>query len=315
MKAVHYNAVNTAQRNLPTIWHSPLININHISTFIDKIPIAHKNKLWERHCDSENDKQLSLLNLDSLMFSIVALCIKIHDRTIKTPSQDKLMPRLKIYCKNIKWNIKQKNKKIKLEKLAKLEIKQLKEKESKKEKEKQNEKSKDKEKNKDNDKNENNENEGELDADETKFQNGNSSKSDNKSKKDDQDSKDDMKNDVDDVDNDTIKENSKEEIDESIKNMNKYLIYDDFVNYFHRWMVEGPPPPTPEQQEKMLYFHGYNNGDSDGDDSDDDNTQSVCVCVNKQMTSKCRSNVCNRYNRVIHLFSYTLIDLNRCLCK
>ena len=62
--------------------------------------------MWERHCMGEYVK---IDKVGSLLFSIVALCIKIHDRNVKTPQKGALLKKLEPYTKLLQSQIQQKD--------------------------------------------------------------------------------------------------------------------------------------------------------------------------------------------------------------
>ena len=62
--------------------------------------------MWERHCMGEYVKTDKV---GSLLFSIVALCIKIHDRNVKTPQKGALLKKLEPYTKLLQTQIQNKD--------------------------------------------------------------------------------------------------------------------------------------------------------------------------------------------------------------
>ena len=105
----HHKQTKQSRDKQALIWEKPRLNIEQISNFLDKLPEKHKEKMWGRHCMG---KYVTIDKVGGLLFSVAALCIKIHDRNAdpyETSEKDALSKRLEPYTKLIESQIQEKD--------------------------------------------------------------------------------------------------------------------------------------------------------------------------------------------------------------
>eukprot|EP01083_Nonionella_stella_P085294 236444_1 len=82
-----------SRQELSQLWDKPFLSVEMVCEFMDRLPKKHKEKIWQRHAKGDhipNDKTVSCLH------SILAICIKIKERSAKPPTlaqiKNKLVP-------------------------------------------------------------------------------------------------------------------------------------------------------------------------------------------------------------------------------
>ena len=94
------------KQQISLLWRNPLVTVQTVAEFIDRLPAKHKEKIWYRHVDDVDDDLIESDKIIHCLHSFVALCIKIKDRKTDAPARadivDKLLPFAQIIQKRIK---------------------------------------------------------------------------------------------------------------------------------------------------------------------------------------------------------------------
>ena len=61
----------------PLLWNSPLITVQMLSEFIERLPLKHKEKIWARHSKGQHIPKNRILDV---LYSFITLCIKIKSQ-------------------------------------------------------------------------------------------------------------------------------------------------------------------------------------------------------------------------------------------
>ena len=96
------------KQQLSLLWKEPLVTIQMVAEFIDRLPKQHKEKIWMRHRDDKGDL-ISSDKIINCLHSFVALCIKIKDRKAEAPARSDIVNKLIPFSELIQQRIKNSN--------------------------------------------------------------------------------------------------------------------------------------------------------------------------------------------------------------